>query len=59
INHIITEDIRNRYQWSKTFLKKVNRLLHPSFKIREHNFNKEALQIKLDYNGLYIIEIYK
>ncbi|PTK26795.1 AraC family transcriptional regulator [Staphylococcus hominis] len=59
INHIITEDIRNRYQWSKTFLKKVNRLLHPSFKIREHNFNKEALQIKLDYNGLYIIKIYK
>ncbi|PTK38116.1 AraC family transcriptional regulator [Staphylococcus hominis] len=59
INHIITEDIRNRYQWSKTFLKKVNRLLHPSFKIREHNFNKEALQIKLDYNGLYVIEIYK
>lgn len=59
INHIITEDIRNRYQWSKTFLKKVNRLLHSSFKIREHDFNKEALQIKLDYNGLYIIEIYK
>ena len=59
INHIITEDIRNRYQWSKTFLKKVNHLLHSSFKIREHDFNKEALQIKLDYNGLYIIEIYK
>ena len=57
--YIKDQDIRNRYQWSKTFLKKVNRLLHSSFKIREHDFNKEALQIKLEYNGLYIIEIYK
>ncbi|MGW9856637.1 AraC-like DNA-binding protein [Staphylococcus hominis] len=59
INHIITDDIRHHYEWSKQFLKKVNRLLHPSFKIKEHDFNEEALQIKLDYNGLYVIEIYK
>ncbi len=33
--------------------------MHPAYKISEHNFKKESLKIKLNYNSLYIIKIFK
>ncbi|PTF05127.1 AraC family transcriptional regulator [Staphylococcus devriesei] len=59
INHIISPSIREKYQWSTKFLRNMNDLTHPAYKIREHNFKKGPLKIKLNYNSFYIIKIYK
>lgn len=37
----------------------MDKLMHPSYKIREHNFKNEPLKIKLNYNSLYVIKVYK
>ncbi|WP_258866360.1 hypothetical protein [Staphylococcus petrasii] len=59
INNVISRDIRDKYEWSNTFLKRMDQLMHPSYKIREHNFKNEPLKIKLNYNSLYIIKVFK
>lgn len=59
INNVISKDIRDKYDWSNTFLKRMDQLMHPSYKIREHNFKNEPLKIKLNYNSLYVIKVFK
>lgn len=59
INNVIARDIREKYDWSNPFLKRMDQLMHPAYKISEHNFKKESLKIKLNYNSLYIIKIFK
>lgn len=58
INHLISR-IRKKHKWSKRFLRKLDYLIHPTFQMIEHNFNNAPLQIKLNYNALYIVKILK
>ncbi|MEX5940041.1 hypothetical protein AB6G51_09930 [Staphylococcus haemolyticus] len=59
INHLISQRIRKKHKWSKRFLRKLDYLIHPTFQMIEHNFNNAPLQIKLNYNALYIVKILK
>ena len=43
----------------KTILRKLDYLIHPTFQMIEHNFNNAPLQIKLNYNALYIVKVLK
>lgn len=58
INHLISQSIR-KHKWSKRFLRKLDYLIHPTFQMIEHNFNNAPLQIKLNYNALYIVKVLK
>lgn len=59
INHLISQRIRKKHKWSKRFLRKLDYLIHPTFQMIEHNFNNAPLQIKLNYNALYIVKVLK
>ena len=51
--------VLEKHKWSKRFLRKLDYLIHPTFQMIEHNFNNAPLQIKLNYNALYIVKILK
>lgn len=59
IEHVIAKDIRDKYDWSYNFLRKMDHSIHPAYKIIEHQFKNEPLKIQLNYNGLIIIKLYK
>lgn len=59
INHVISQNIREKYEWTNQFLRKMDNLMHPSYRIIEHDFKREPLKIHLNYNALYIVKIYK
>lgn len=51
--------VLEKHKWSKRFLRKLDYLIHPTFQMIEHNFNNAPLQIKLNYNALYIVKVLK
>lgn len=59
INHLISQRIRKNINGQNDFLRKLDYLIHPTFQMIEHNFNNAPLQIKLNYNALYIVKILK
>ncbi|NWK84089.1 helix-turn-helix transcriptional regulator [Staphylococcus sp. GSSP0090] len=58
INYAISKHLRNNYQWSDEFIKKIDEYNKPEFSVFEHHFEEETLTLNLDYNTVHIIDIY-
>ena len=59
INHIISQELRSKYDWSTKFLIKVEDNFKPYVEIFEHDFKDKSLKVNLKYNAVYLIKIYK
>ncbi len=59
INHMISQNLRHKYVWSTPFLMRVEENFRPYMNIMEHDFKKGPLKIRMKYNAVYLVEIYK
>lgn len=59
INHMISQNLRHKYVWSTPFLMRVEENFRPYMHIMEHDFKKGPLKIRMKYNAVYLVEIYK
>lgn len=59
LNHLISKDLRNKYEWTSQFLDTVDYYFKPKVEIIEHDFTQCSLEINLGYNSFYMITIFK
>ncbi|MCS5346339.1 helix-turn-helix transcriptional regulator [Staphylococcus aureus] len=59
INHLISKELRDKYEWNPSLLSKIDNYLKPAIEIKEHNFSNNSLNINVTFNALYIIKIGK
>ncbi|HDK7711302.1 TPA: helix-turn-helix transcriptional regulator [Staphylococcus aureus] len=59
INHLISKELRDKYEWNPSLLSKIDNYLKPAIEIKEHNFSDNSLNINVTFNALYIIKIGK
>lgn len=59
INHLISKDLRDKYEWNSSLLSKIDNYFKPAIEIKEHNFSNDSLNINVTFNALYIIKIGK
>ncbi|HDE0254778.1 TPA: helix-turn-helix transcriptional regulator [Staphylococcus aureus] len=59
INHLISKESRDKYEWNPSLLSKIDNYLKPAIEIKEHNFSNNSLNINVTFNALYIIKIGK
>lgn len=59
INHLISKDLRDKYEWNPSLLSKIDNYFKPAIEIKEHNFSNDSLNINVTFNALYIIKIGK
>lgn len=59
LNHLISKDLRNKYDWTSEFLDIIDYYFKPMVEVIEHDFTEKSLDINLSYNSFYMITIFK
>lgn len=59
LNHLISKDLRNKYDWTSEFLDTIDYYFKPMVEVIEHDFTEKSLDINLSYNSFYMITIFK
>ncbi|MBO1198843.1 helix-turn-helix transcriptional regulator [Staphylococcus simiae] len=59
INHLISKDLRDKYEWNTDLLAKVDNYFKPAIEIKEHDFSQGSLKLDVSFNALYVVKIMK
>lgn len=59
INHLISKDLRDKYEWNTDLLAKVDNYFKPAIEIKEHDFSQDSLKLNVSFNSLYVVKIMK
>ncbi|MGC9604944.1 hypothetical protein ACO2FP_11510 [Staphylococcus warneri] len=51
LNHLISKDLRNKYDWTSEFLDTIDYYFKPMVEVIEHDFTEKSLDINLSYNS--------
>nr|WP_231910050.1 hypothetical protein [Staphylococcus simiae] len=59
INHLISKELRDKYEWNTNLLAKVDNYFKPAIEIKEHDFSQGSLKLDVSFNALYVVKIMK